>query len=176
MKKTILTLAVALFLGSTANAQDNQDRPQRPRMDRQELTQRRTDMMVKQYGLNDQQAKQLLELNTEFAKKMGPGSFGPRPAGGPRPRRNFNGERPNGAVDSMRPPMPQGFNGQNGRPNMSNEEMQKRRAQREETQKAYQAELQKIMTAEQFSQYQADEANRRQMGPRRGGPGRANQE
>ena len=166
MKKSIMTLAIALLMGSSmASAQDNQDRPQRPRMDRQELTQRRTDMMVKQYGLNDEQAKKLLELNTEFAKKMGPGAMGRRPAGGPRPRWNQNGAMPNMDMNGMDPQAMPDFSRQNG----PNPERLKRMAQREENRKAYEAELKKILTEEQFSKYKADEANRRQMRPRRGG-------
>jgi Spy/CpxP family protein refolding chaperone len=51
------------------------------------------------------------------------------------------------------------------------EEMKKRFAKHEETRKAYNAELKKIMTAEQYSKYEADEAKHRAMHPRRGGHG-----
>jgi Spy/CpxP family protein refolding chaperone len=42
--------------------------------------------------------------------------------------------------------------------------MEEARKKREEAQKEYDAELEKIMTPEQFKQYQEDQKNRRQRG------------
>ena len=156
-----MTMIAAVLISGTAMAQDDQKRPERPRMDKKEMTQKRTDRMVKQYGLNSKQAKQLQTLNLNYADKMGPHAMGPRPAGGPRPPRQ-------GGKGEQMAPQGKPQKGQMGEPT---EEMKKRFAKHEETRKAYNAELKKIMTAEQYSKYEADEAKHRAMHPRRGGYG-----
>jgi Spy/CpxP family protein refolding chaperone len=55
------------------------------------------------------------------------------------------------------------------RPELTAEQKEKMKAAREEHEKmreAYDAELQKIMTAEQYTQYKADMEKRRHGGPR----------
>ena len=72
MKKIVMMLAVLMMSITTMNAQNKDgDKPQ-TRMDRSEMVQRRTDRMVSRYGLNQDQAKQLLELNKEFDMKFAP--------------------------------------------------------------------------------------------------------
>ena len=160
MKKTILAIAAAMMMSANVMAQGNQQRPQ---MDPAEMMKARTEQMVKEYGLNEEQAKKLEVLNTNFAQKMpmmpmmrGQRGQGQRPQGqmgqGQRPQRQQGdtirrGERPQG----------QGQRGQ-----MNFEEMRKNMEE-------YNAELQKIMTEEQFKKY--TENNQRRMGQRgqRGG-------
>ena len=149
MKKMILAF-VALISMTAAQAQDdnNGKRPERPQMDRTEMVKHRTDDTVKKYGLDSNQAAKLLELNTKYADKMGRG-FGGRPGG-------FGGQR-----------------GQRGqRPEMTEEMKQQMEAQRKEQaedMKHYDAELQTILTPEQYKTYKEDQEKRMKEGGRRGG-------
>ena len=150
MKKIILGLA-AMMMSIVASAQDNQGQaPQRPQMDRGEMAKQRTEQMVKEYGMNEEQAAKLLQVNTDFFEKMPMMGRGPRGGqrgnnprmGGQRPERNDqqNGQRPD-------------------RPMMNREQMQK-------AMENYNTELQKIMTPEQFKLYQENLEKRRSEGPR----------
>ena len=49
----------------------------------------------------------------------------------------------------------------------SKEEMEAKRKERKENMKAYDAELQKILTPDQYKEYQADREKRHKRGPRR---------
>ena len=51
------------------SAQDNSGQ-RHPRMNREEMVQQRTDFMAQQYGLNDVQKQQLLELNKKYADSI----------------------------------------------------------------------------------------------------------
>lgn len=149
MKKMILAF-VALISMTAAQAQDdnNGKRPERPQMDRTEMVKHRTDDTVKKYGLDSNQAAKLLELNTKYADKMGRG-FGGRPGG-------FGGQR------GQRPQ----------RPEMTEEMKQQMEAQRKEqaeAMKQYDAELQTILTPEQYKTYKEDQEKRMKEGGRRGG-------
>ena len=162
-------MTAAVLMGTTAVAQDN-----RPQFDRTEMIKQRTDAMVEKYKLNETQAKQLLELNTKNADSMGP-MMGMGRMGGGRPG-GMGGGRPGGG---------QAGQGGQGAPQMGGggfqmtEEQRARfeemRKQREENQKKYDAELEKILTPEQFKSYQKDmEEQRAQRGRRgQGGPGGA---
>lgn len=156
MKQTILSIAALLMLSTAVMAQNGQDqRPGQQRLDRTEMIQKRTDDVVKKYGLNEEQAKQLLSLNTKFADQMGP--RGGRPGQGMRP--GNRGPRPQGndSLRHQRRQRPQGEAGQQGRPQRNNQ-MQ-----------AYEEELQKIMTPEQYKAYRADmEERMKQFGGQRG--------
>ena len=128
-----MTLAAALFISSIALAQEKNDNR------KQEMIKHRTERTVKEYNLNDKQAKQLLELNTKYADMMrpmhrhgGPGHHGMR---GQRP------EPPKGDTKEM------------------HEKMKK-------DMKAYDEELQKILTSEQYKNYKSDMEKRRKEGPR----------
>ena len=120
MKKMMFTLAAALMMSAAAFAQGNGG-GQRPQMDRDQMIKMRTDRTVERYKLNEEQAKQLLELNTKYADTQ---AFGSRRGGG-----RMGGGRRGGK-------------------------------QREESTKAYNAELEKILTPEQYKQYQEDQQNR----------------
>lgn len=149
MKKMIFAF-VALISMTAAQAQDdnNGKRPERPQMDRTEMVKHRTDDTVKKYGLDSNQAAKLLELNTKYADKMGRG-FGGRPGG-------FGGQR------GQRPQ----------RPEMTEEMKQQMEAQRKEqaeAMKQYDAELQTILTPEQYKTYKEDQEKRMKEGGRRGG-------
>ena len=161
MKQTLLSIAALLLLSTAAMAQNGQgQRPNGQRLDRTEMIQRRTDGVVKKYGLNEEQAKQLLSLNTKYADQMGPrGGRG----GGQGMRDGQRRQRPEGG-DSLRQQRPQGQRG----PQMG--------GQMNEQMKAYNEELQKILTPEQYKAYQADQEERmRQFGQRGQGQRRQRQ-
>lgn len=151
MKKLILAL-IAIMTMTAAQAQN--DRPQREgrrNFDPTEMAKKRTDDAVKKYGLNEEQAAKLLELNKKYAGQMGRGMRGPR-----------GGARQGGAGGQR--------NGQ--RPELTEEQrqqMETMRKEREENQKKYDAELQAILTPEQYEAYQKDAKEREKQGPRREG-------
>ena len=166
MKKMIMALAAAMMMSVGATAQDNQ-RPggRGPRqMDRAEMLKQRTDHMVQEYGLSEEQAQKLLALNTEFADKMPP-MMGRGPRGGQRPQageRQRGGDEQTGTrrrdrrepADTAMRRAPRGQ-----RPQMTREEMEK-------VMQDYTAGIEKIFTAEQFKKYKEDMEKRRQQGPR----------
>ena len=151
MKKMMMTLLAAVVVSTAAVAQNKDDNKSPQDNNRkQEMVKHRTDRLVKDYQLNDQQARQLQELNTKYADKMRPHHprhHGPHGMKGQRP------EPPKGDKKGERPEPPKG-------------DRQDRRKEMDETMKAYEAELQKIMTPEQFKKYQADMQQRRDKGPR----------
>lgn len=171
MKKIVMTLVAAIMMGSAAMAQDNnsQQPKQGKKRNKTEMAQKRTDDMAQRYGLNQEQTAQLLKLNTEYADKMGPHRGGPRPAGGRRPRFGGGGMMPGGG--GMMPEgvemMPGGGDFGDMGPVMDDEAKMraarhKMREQMRANRQAYNAELKKILTDEQFQKYEADQAQRRE--------------
>ena len=143
MKQIVFSIAAMLLLSTAAMAQDDRgQRPNRQGFDRTEMIQRRTDGVVKKYGLNEEQAKQLLSLNTKFADMMGP-------RGGARP--GNRGARPGG-------------DGQRAARRDTTQQARQRRPQMGGQMKAYEEELQKIMTPEQYKAYKADQEERMKQG------------
>ena len=154
MKRMIVTMMTAVLVSTSVIAQEESKNEQRPprKFDKTEMVKHRTDETVSRYKLSDKQAKQLLELNTKYADKMGPGLRGHR--GGPH--------HP-GHPGAGRPPMPpKDANAQKPEPPKDDSKMQERHKEMEATMKAYDAELQKIMTADQFKSYQADQKKMRE--------------
>ena len=145
MKKILFAIMAVLTISISAVAQEQKEgnRPERPQMNPTEMAQRRTDAMVKKYGLNDEQAKKLLELNTKYADKIGPRK------GMQRAR------RPEGAApDTTKKAMPQRMERKGGRGQMP-EEMRKEM-------EAYNTALKAILTEEQYKAYQEDMKKRPQ--------------
>ena len=149
MKQMIMTLMAAVMVSTAAVAQDkNSNKPSEDNNRKLEMVKHRTDKMVEDYQLNDKQAKKLLELNTEYADMMRPphhGHHGPHGMRGQRP------EPPKDDMKGERPEPPKG-------------DREDRREKMMETMKAYDAELQKIMTAEQYEKYKADMQQRHEKG------------
>lgn len=182
MKRTVLTLAVAVLMSMAANAQDNQQGPRHgKKFDKTEMVKHRTNEVVKKYQLNDQQAQQLLDLNMKYADKMGPGPRGHHrhgmgPGHGPKHGKDSLRKRQEAPqVDGTTQATPQHPSKDGKRPEMTEEQkakMESMRQQREADMKAYDAELQKILTPEQYKTYQADMEKQRQRGPRHAPEGR----
>jgi len=143
-----MTLMAAVLMSTSAVAQEEkQDQRPEKKFDKTEMVKHRTDKTVKRYSLNDQQAKQLLELNNKYADKMAMRG----------PRHHHHG--PEGAPG--RPPKDRPFTkGERPEPPKDGQHVE-RHKQRMETMKAYDAELQKIMTPEQYQAYKADREKHR---------------
>lgn len=146
MKQMVLAFVAIMIFSVSAMAQENgTGKKERKPMDKSEMVKMRTERMVKTYGLNEAQAKQLLEVNTKYADKMRPQRF--RQPDGKRPQ---SIRRKDDIVkkDSLR----QEKNITNGR-DKGFQEMKKNR-------EAYESELKAIMTEEQFKAYSDDAAKR----------------
>lgn len=98
MRKFIVSIFLIAAVSVTASAQNEQGGNRRPRMDRSEWVKRRTERMVQQYGLNEEQAKALQELNEKQMPRGNGQRYGrpdstraERPEGqrGPRPGGNW---------------------------------------------------------------------------------------
>ena len=160
MKKFLLIAMMAGICALSVNAQEN-EKQQRPKFDRTEMIQKRTEAFAKQYGLDAKQQEELLKLNQENPMAMmfmGGRPGGPRGGFGMGPRRQGgqmgNGEvrqRPDSSGEGAR--MRQGRGGgrpDGGRgPRMNREAMEK-----------YDQALQKIMTKEQYAKFDADRKSR----------------
>lgn len=160
MKKLVLTMIAMVTMSLSAMAQDTAQ--VRRQFNPEQMAKMRTDAVVKKYGLNDDQAKKLLDLNTRFAGKIRPmGPMGGQRRGGQR----MQGDRPQRMnPDSLRARGQRRGQGQRGG-GFNREEMQK-------NMEDYNNELKAILTPEQYEAYQKDEQqNRRQFnGPRRERP------
>ena len=160
MKKLVLTMIAMVTMSLSAMAQDTAQ--VRRQFNPEQMAKMRTDAVVKKYGLNEEQAKKLLDLNTRFAGKIRPmGPMGGQRRGGQR----MQGDRPQRMnPDSLRAQGQRRGQGQRGG-GFNREEMQK-------NMEAYNNELKSILTPEQYEAYQKDEQqNRRQFnGPRRERP------
>lgn len=167
MKKMILTLVAALTVSMAALAQDQQNQCKDPKFSKTEMVKHRTDKMAKDYKLSDKQAKQLQALNEKYADKMGGGRHGHHHHGHPGMKPPKDDKRPEAKkVDGTTQATPQQPPKDGKRPELTEEQkkqMEAEHKQMEATRKAYDAELQKIMTADQFKQYQEDMKKR---GPR----------
>ena len=93
MKKAMMAIVAAVMMSASALAQDAQQQRPQPRMDRGEAAKQRTEQMVKDYALSEEQAQKLLDLNTEYAEKI-PMMMGRGPRGGQPGQRPVAGERP----------------------------------------------------------------------------------
>ena len=149
MKRMILALSATIMMSAAAMAQyDGQQNKggndRKP--DMTEMVKKRTNETVSKYKLDDEQAKKLLELNTKYAKEMGPGMRRGGPRGG-------KGRKPQGEK----------------RPEMTEEQktkMEEGRKKMEERMNAYNTELKAILTEEQYKSYSADMQKRATKRPR----------
>ncbi len=151
MKQMIIAIAAAVMFSSAAMAQ-NQEKG----MKKEEMVKHRTEKMVKDYDLNEKQAAQLLELNTKYADNM---HFG-RPHHGHHGPHGMKGERPEPPKGDMKDKRPEPPTEE------MKAEMEKKRAEMEKNMKAYDGELQKILTPDQYKLYQHDMKKHRKGGPR----------
>lgn len=147
MKNFILVAAIAFAMSASASAQSNNKGQQKKLLTSTEMIQRHTDRQVKEYGLDDNQAKKLLELNTKYGDKL--------PGMGRPPRRN--GPRRNGAAAQVDGTT--GATAQHPQPNKdgNTENREKRRKEMQANREAYNKELKNIMTDAQYEKYTENE-------------------
>ncbi len=139
MKKIILLLVTAFLMGGMAMAQQARRGDRMP--DPKTRAERMTERMAKEYGLNDTQKKQLQEANLALMEKMGDMPMYRRPD----MRRDGNDK--SGKKEGRRPQMTD-----EERAKMK-AEMEKKREEMGAARTAYDAELQKIMTPDQYAAY-----------------------
>ena len=155
MKKVLLTMCAALAI----NCAMDQDKPLKDNSDSKIKLEKidkkpqqrpdRTEMMTRELNLTPEQTEKVKELNEKYPElmRMRPHRGGPRPGGfgeaGPRQDKDQKVDGTTGATAQQQPMQ---------RP--SREEMEKRMQERKQKQEAYDAELKKILTEEQFEKYE----------------------
>ena len=133
--KRIAFLMIALFMiGGVVMAQGQ--RGEHKKMTPAERAEKMTERMVKEYSLNDAQKKQLLEVNLARCGKM---------EHLPMRLSDVNGKK-----DGKKAPQ------------MTKEEREKMRAEMKNANDEYNAQLQKIMTEEQYASYTKKQSEREQ--------------
>lgn len=145
MKKIILLLVTAFLMGGMTMAQQARrgDKTGDPKVRAERMTER----MVKEYSLNDAQKQQLQEANLALMEKMGD-----------MPMRRRQGMRPgNNDKDTCTCATPKK---EGKKHQMTDEQRAKMKAERknrheemETARTAYDAQLQKIMTKDQYAAY-----------------------
>lgn len=153
MKRIAFLMFALMLMGTMVMAQGA--RRDRNRMEPQERAKRMTEHMAKEYSLNDQQKKELLQVNTDFMEKMAkrPGAMHHGKRQGMKPGKR-DGECTQ-AADSCCAAKKQC-------PKMSKEERQKMRQEMKASHEAYKAQLQKIFTKDQYAAYTKKQAEARQ--------------
>ena len=156
MKQMMIAMMAALLISSAALAQEEkkQCKCSEKKPDKTEMVKHRTEKMAKDYNLTDQQKQQLQELNTRYADKMKP-----------RGRHGHHGKDKMDKKDKKRPELTEEMK----------QKMESMRKEQQETMAQYDAELQTIMSADQFKAYKADAEKRMREGGRRGGGQRGGQ-
>lgn len=151
MKRLVLAIAAAMVMsyGMAQNSQEKKGPREMTDAQKTEMAQKQTDRMVKDLGLNTKQAAALLDLNKEYAGKMGMG----HPHG---PRQEMDGK---GGKPGNPPQMDKDQKGQ--MPKMDKEQMEKMRKEHQAQKAEYETKLQKIIGADAFKKYQSDMAKHR---------------
>lgn len=151
MKKIVMILAMAATV-SFGYAQDDNKSAGFER--RQPDPEQMTKMMAERLGLNDEQTKDLVVLNKEYADVLrGPGMRGGRPGmGRPGAPGQFGGQRPPRFGQSQGEGQ-----GMNKRPELTEEQREEMKARMEKMQERraeYDKKVQEILTKEQYEKFQ----------------------
>lgn len=165
MKRISLLMIVALLMGGMAMAQQNRrdDRKFDPKVRAERMTER----MVKEYSLNDTQKKQLQEANLALVEKTGDRPMHRR--GDMRKGKNESdscccakaGHRKDAKVNKKDGKRPQLTDEQRAQMKAG---MEKQREEMKAARSAYDAQLQKIMTKEQYAAYTKNMKERKEQG------------
>ena len=150
MKRIILAVAAVFVMSAAAQAQCS-DHKEGKQCKKEQMIQSRTDRMVKRYGLDEEQAKKLKELNEEYAGLM-PMRSAPRP--GCKGQACPDQQAGKGCDKQSKVDGATGATNQKACQEKADcEKMQKERMK---IRKAYDEKLKKILGSEKFSQYQSD--------------------
>lgn len=154
MKKILMILVVALMASSMVMAQSSRRGGKRP--DPKERAERMTERMVKEYSLNDTQKKQVYDANLALTEKMGEMPMRRRP--------DMKGDKKEGKVKKGEKKQMTDAERKEVKA-----EMEKKREEMKAAREAYNVELKKIMTKDQFDAYSKKQSERRMhQGQRRG--------
>jgi len=162
MKRMVIAMMAAVLVSMQAIAQDeNKQQREQRKFDKTEVVKHRTEQTVKRYQLNEQQAKQLLELNKQYADKIGPRG-GRHHHGRPGGHHQMDMKgccqdgkacQKDGKACECKDKKCQDMKGKKDKMKAQTE---KRMKDMKGTMEAYDAELKKIMTDEQYKKYQED--------------------
>lgn len=130
MKRIVLCMLTVLLISSITMAQNGRQGSGERVVDPKTRAERMTERMVKEYSLNDEQKQQLLDANLVWVEKM-----------------VAVGERSNRQKDE-------------NAPKVSKEEREKKKAEMDKSREVYEAQLKKILTAEQYGAYVKKQAER----------------
>lgn len=142
MKKILIMILAFVGFSMGTMAQNEEKECCGKKMDKTEVIKQRTDRFVKRYGLDQLQAEQLLALNTKYADKL-PRMHKPNGKGGMNKKQDMR--RKGDFMD-----------GNGTQPLVGNKKMDDKRKEMEAERKAYQKELKKILTKEQYVKFEAD--------------------
>lgn len=151
MKRISLLMVALLMIGGLAMAQ-GQRKGDGKKMDPKVRAERMTERMVKDYSLTDTQKKQLLEVNLAMVEKTGN-----RPEGMKSGMKQGKKDKCTQETDSC-------CSKKEGKkaPKMAKEDREKMRSEAKASREAYNGQLQKIMTKEQYDAYAQKQAERQQ--------------
>lgn len=156
MKRIVLLIVTVFLMGGMVMAQQARrgDKMADPKVRAERMTER----MAKEYSLNDMQKKQLLEANLTLVGKMGDRPMHRRPD--MRKGRNSNDSCSCVKADKHRKKGAKAGKKEGKRTQMTDEqrarkkaEMEKKREEMNAARTAYDAQLQKIMTEDQYAAY-----------------------
>ncbi|MFC2766913.1 MAG: DUF4890 domain-containing protein, partial [Prevotella sp.] len=139
MKRIILAVAAVFVMSAAAQAQCS-DHKEGKQCKKEQMIQSRTDRMVKRYGLDEEQAKKLKELNEEYA-----GLMPMRPAPRPGCKGQACPDQQAGKGCDKQPKMDGAPGATNRRPCQEKADCEKMQKERMKAHKAYDEKLRKIL-------------------------------
>ncbi|MCD7937005.1 MAG: DUF4890 domain-containing protein [Tannerellaceae bacterium] len=155
IKRFSLMMAAVFTLGGLSMANANETREGRKGMDPKVRAEEMTERMVKEYNLTDAQKQQLLDVNQAMAEKMST-----------HPARPHQGKK-EGNRDQARADR-DGRRNRADAPKLSAEEREKLHQEMKKVRDDYNAQLQKIMTSEQYQAYAQKQTERAEKRTERG--------
>lgn len=160
MKRIILAVAAVFVMSAAAQAQCS-DHKEGKQCKKEQMIQSRTDRMVKRYGLDEEQAKKLKELNEEYA-----GLMPMRPASRPGCKGQACPDQQAGKGCDKQSKVDGATGATNQKACLEKADCEKMQKERMKIRKAYDEKLKKILGSEKFSQYQSDRKQAMERGSR----------
>lgn len=138
MKRINFLMVTLLLMGGMAMAQGSRRGGGDKQMDPKARAERMTERMVKEYSLNEDQKKQLLDANLAMLEQM---------------------KRPEGATSEMKRDKKADAD-ETKAPKMTKEDREKMFQEKKASREAYDAQVKKILTPEQYDAYAKQQAER----------------
>ena len=156
----ILAIAAVFVMSAAAQAQCS-DHKEGKQCKKEQMIQSRTERMVKRYGLDEEQARKLKELNEEYARLM------PAGKGGHPGCKEQACPSQQAGKDCNKQSKVDGASGATNRKSCPEKaDCEKMQKERMKAHKAYDEKLKKILGSEKFSQYQSDRKQAMERGSR----------